>query len=124
MYGLTNSFIITLTMLSANPSYSGDYGAAADAARRAVMETPTMKKQVKRGEKYVKDSILPAISMTEAELAYLAWALPVASGKISTKPFKNLKLKTKSWTLRPELEYSFQGQEQFDGKLILNYEWD
>lgn len=118
-----NIAFISLTVLSTNPSYSGEFGEAADAARRALMQTEMAKAQIKRAEKYAKKTVLPAIGMDEKDLIYFAWALPVASGRISTRPFKKLRIKTKKWTIRPEIEYKFSGNNDFSGNVVFLYNW-
>lgn len=111
---------ILLTYLGSlgDPKYHG----AADTSRRALMEYPFVKEEVQQlgdeSEKWIKRNI----GLNKEDLVYAAYLYPLATGSISTKPFKNLKVVKFGLTVRPEIEYSFYSHN-YSGMLILNKEF-
>lgn len=91
------------------------YSTAADVTRRAILETPQMKREMKyfrkTAERKFYKKMYESTGLTPQELAYAAYVYPVISKKVSTKPFKNLRYKSKSnkFVLIPEVEYHFNG---------------
>lgn len=92
------------------------YTTAADTTRRAILETPQLKRELATYRKYATrrfyKKTYEATGLTPQELAYAAYVYPVISKKVSTKPFKNLRYKSKSnkFTIVPEAEYHFDKQ--------------
>ena len=105
-----NTVLITLTFVSSSPGLSHQYGEAADHARRALLEMKTVKEATKKLERKTIDGFEDFTGMTKEDLIYFAWAVPVVSGRISTKPFRNLKMDIGDGVIRPEVEYRFSGE--------------
>lgn len=106
--------------LSTTPSLSNDYGKAADHIRRALLEYDHVKHRVRVWE----NKALDYTGLEKDDLTYVVWTIPLVSGRVSTKPFKNFCYEREDWVLRPEMEYKFQGQESFSGMLIFNLTWE
>ena len=106
---LTDFLLITFTVLYVNPSYSGDYGEAAENARRALLQTEFGKSSAKKLERKGRYILNDYLGMDEADLAYFIWTIPLAQGKISTRPFKKFAIKGDKWYIKPEVEYDFNG---------------
>ncbi len=92
------------------------YTTAADTTRRAILETPQMKREMVVIKKYATRKFYKkayeTTGLTPHELAYASYVYPVISKKVSTKPFKNLRYKSKSnnFVVIPEAEYHFNKQ--------------
>lgn len=118
-----NFLLISFTVLSSSPGLTGTEREAFNMARKALLATAPVKKSLKVIEKKGKDSLYRYTGMDEKDLIYFSWALPVASGKISTKPFKKLGFHGKDWFIRPEIEYKFRGDNEFRGDVNIFFEF-
>lgn len=97
-----------LFLASLDPTYRE----ASDVSRRALLETSMMKQELKTFQDEAERRLYQYTRLTKDELAYAAYAYPLFTGKVSTKPFKNFKYTTEShWTFRPELEYGIYSKE-------------
>lgn len=115
-------YLITLTAISASPSFSDDYREAADYARRAILEMPEVKERVKYLSGQAERTVLNYTGFDKKNLIYFTWAVPVATGKISSKPFKNFGWVEENWSVRPEIEYDLYNQGA-EGSVRFNYEF-
>lgn len=106
-------------LASLDPTYQN----ASDNARRAFLETDMAKKEMQHLQDKAERQLKDMTGLDKEDLVYAAYAYPLIAGKVSSKPFKNFKLTTKSgWTIRPELEYQFNNQ-QSTANLILTKEF-
>lgn len=100
--------------------WSGEYERAADYTGRALLQTVYMQEQVAyiehRSDYYLKEYL----GTDRDSLVYFVWAAPLAYGKFTTKPFKNLAIKGTYWYVKPELEYRFTGETTTG----LNLSWE
>lgn len=107
----------TLVLASYVPSSAdGDTSRALDHARRAVLAQEVVKRKLKDAEETVRNN-LESIGIDEEVLKYAAWTIPVVSGKVSTRPFKNVGWRGEGWILRPELEMSLSNTENYNGQI-------
>lgn len=120
---LVNAALITLTFISADPALSGDYGEAADHARRALMQTEAAKQTMKTLENRGLHIAEEYLGLSKDDWIYFTWTVPLSTGKISTKPFKNFKTMMLGGTLRPEIEYKFTGDQEFNSMLLYQMEF-
>lgn len=116
-----NFLLVSFTVLSSAPGISGTESDALDAARRALLATDSVKQTVDYVGDKGKREILNFTGMEEENLIYFIWAVPIVSGKLSTKPFKKLGFHGKAWYVRPEIEYRFSDN---DFSSNLNVHWD
>lgn len=112
--------MITTITVSSSTGVSDEYHKAADAARRAILELPEAKKVVTRITKTAEGTLVTYTGLERSDLIYVSWAIPLAAGKLSTKPFKNLKVSGDNWVIRPEIEYKFSDQN-VESMLLFNY---
>lgn len=102
--------LIYLVMFTA--SLDPNYREASETSRRALLETPMMREELKKLEDDTDRKLNDWTGLTKDDLVYAGYAYPVIAGKISTKPFKNFKYETQNhWTLRPEFEYGVWSKE-------------
>ncbi len=99
-----------------------EYGQATNATRRAVLELPKVKKTIKSLTRKAENIVYTATGLTRKELVYVSWAIPVAQGKLSTKPFKKFKMSGDDWVLKPEVEYKISDQN-VESMLLFNYQF-
>jgi hypothetical protein len=118
---MADAIVFSLFLVSASPSLGGDYGAAADTARRAYLLTEDGRNIKDRVDKYGKYIVHDYLGLEKEDVIYVIWAVPLVSGRLSTKPFKGLRWKGKSWSLQPEVEYKLSGDNKFTGELVFNY---
>lgn len=97
-------FIYFFTFLgSLNPAYQD----AAETTRQALLETPVIKQDVKNLQNSAEWELYDKTGLTPQDLVLFGYAYPIVTGKISTKPFQDLKYTTKSkFVVRPEVEYN------------------
>lgn len=101
-----------------------EYRTAADTSRRALMEHPDVKTDVKKTTDKVDTWSKKNVGLSKEDLVYAGYAAPLAFKKISTKPFKNLKYTIGGFNFRPEIEYSWgNNPEHFRAFFILNKEF-
>lgn len=106
-------------LASLNPTYE----AASDSSRRALLETDMMKTELESLQNETERTIFQYTGLTKDDLVYAGYAYPLLAGKISTKPFKNLKYETHNkYTIRPEIEYGIYSKE-FSAVLVLTKEF-
>ena len=99
---------LSIFLASIDPTYRE----ASDQARRALLETEMAKQEMKKLEDDAERQLKEWTGLDRNDLVYGAYLYPVVAGKVSTKPFKNFKLESKShWVLRPEIEYTFSNRE-------------
>lgn len=96
-YGLT--FIAQL-----DPQFS----TAADTSRRALLETPELKRDIRTIKDEAEKQLYAYTKLTAEELAYVGYIYPLVSGKLSTKPFKNFKYEKDGVSVIPEIEYNYR----------------
>lgn len=117
LFELTGATLITLSLFAAEPTLSNDYKLGADAARRALMLLPDVKRDMKQLEKSSIRQLEDKTGLTKPDLIYFSVAFPLVTGKVTTKPFKKLRYKSEHFNIRPELEYDFKNNN-FSGMLI------
>lgn len=110
-------FIYLLSFVAAvNPTYEN----AGETSRRAILETPEMKHELRELEDDAERQLFHYTGMTRDDIAYAGYMYPVVAGKLSTKPFTNFKIETKShWVLRPEIEYVFKDRSSTYGLYLV-----
>lgn len=92
-------------------SLNGEYQDASNTARRALLETSMMKKEIQEFQTSSEKNLYKYSGLKKDDLVYAFYAYPLVAGKVSTKPFTGLKYKMPDgWVLRPELEYSYRDQ--------------
>lgn len=117
--------LIGLTFLAGITNLNPSYKEAADTSRRALMADKDNQRDIDRladkSERWARRNT----GLSKDELAYFAYASPVFTQSISTKPFKGLK-KTLPYNMvvRPEITYRWDGNpEKFSGILVLTFDF-
>ena len=118
-----NALLITLTLVASDPGLSSEYGDAADHLRRAVLATPEVKERIKVLEGKAYNTGEELFGMEKEDWVYFMWAVPLTSGTLSTKPFRNFKTDMFGGVLRPEIEYKFTGDQRVNTMLIYQLEF-
>ena len=95
------------------------YEEASDQARRALLETQMMKDELVQLQGEAERHLYYYTGLTKDDLIYAAYLYPMASGKLSSKPFKNFKYETQNhWSIRPEIEYGIYNKESTTSLII------
>lgn len=117
--------LIGLTFLAGLTNLDSSYKEAADTSRRALMADKDNQKDIDRladkSERWARRNT----GLTKDELAYFAYASPVFTQSISTKPFKGLK-KTLPYgmVVRPELTYRWNNDpEKYSAILVFTFDF-
>lgn len=110
-------FIYLLSFVAAvNPMYEN----AGETSRRAILEMPEMKNELRELEDDAERQLFLYTGMTREDVAYAGYMYPIFAGKLSSKPFTNFKIETKSkWVVRPEIEYVFKDQSSTYGLYLV-----
>ena len=108
-------------MLSPKGSNANDYDKALNYSRRALLEYQTIKTTVKNVSDIIENETQELTGLSKKDWIYFSIAIPIASGKISTKPFKNFKTELLGGNLRPEIEYQFTSDEKFNSMVVWTY---
>lgn len=112
--------IILLTYIGNMSSFDSNYQNAFDTSRRALMEDKDTKKDIEVTTDKVEKWANRRLGVTKEDLVWAAYGAPLVTQTVSTKPFKNLKTTFYGFTVRPEIDYKFNGDpERFKGMLIL-----
>lgn len=99
------------------------YKNAADTSAKAILEYPEIKNDLNYLSKEGERVFLKYSPLTEQELAYAAYAGPLLTGQITTKPLTGLKYTFKNgFTIRPLIEYNYRTDYNFNGILLLTKE--
>lgn len=100
--------LIVLTFAGSMPGTPPVYQNAANTSRRALMEDPDNKKNIQVYGDNLMAQAEHYTGLNKHQLAYFAYASPIVTHSISTKPFKNLEFTLPGgFHFRPELVYNF-----------------
>ena len=117
-------FLLIVTLLGDLPGVDGNYHTAATQSRYALLEEKSVQLELQEFQDDMERTLYHYTGLKKEELVYGAYVYPLVAGKISSKPFKNFKYTFENgYTLRPEIEYKFQGDREFSNFLILTKEF-
>jgi hypothetical protein len=118
--------LVLLTFLGDYPTVPQNYKDAADTSRRALMADKSIKEDIDKTTNRAERVLNNVTGLKPEDLTFLAYGTPLITKKVSTKPFKGLKLNLgHGFVVRPEIEYNFNpgAQETFTCFLILTREF-
>ena len=111
-----NLFVIGI--LTFTPQQGGQYGPAINSSRRAILNTTELHKTSDQVSKFQEKTLVKIekivyenTGLNRTHLIYVSWVMPLRDGKVTTKPFTNLKLRGPGWTIRPDIEYVFDSHD-------------
>jgi hypothetical protein len=118
---MIGEILISLTLIADLPdTVDTKYRSASDTLRRAIMEDKDVKQDLDKDAAWGERKIYKYTGLTEKQLVYLAYASPLVTQTVSTKPFKNLTVTLgNGWNLRPEIEYHFGSNPNYTAMMIL-----
>lgn len=113
-------FLILLTFIADTQSMPDQYKNAADTSRRALMADKKNQEDISQVTKRTEHWMDQHTGLRKEELVYFAYASPIVTKSISTKPFGGIKHSFKSgFVVRPEITYSWKPGEPEHMKALL-----
>lgn len=114
---LLNLGIFTFTLLTVSPSVGSEYSEAIKTTRIVLLKTKYVKNKVKVAKKVVKKYI----PLEDKHWTALMVGGTIASGTISTKPFKKFRYGNRELYVRPDIDYNWK-EDKLNSNV--NFHWE
>lgn len=115
--------ITILLVLFSIKSYSNEYSTAISFIEKAVLNHKDIKPKINHLEKTTQKLLLKITGLSDGDLIYVSWIVPMASGEINTKEIKSFKTEIFGGTLTPVVEYRFTKSQYFSSIVTYHYEF-